>query len=312
MELRQLEYFLAIAQHGNMSAAAKSLHVSQPSMSVSLRNLETELGTQLFDRKGRNLVINDDGVYLANQVKVIEGVLAESVAALSGKKTDRSATVNCVHRMPVGDTGALVNGFRTNYPQYRVRIGFPESALFARSTIDVELVAMRDRIDDSSYIFIGEDHPVLLVPSGYPLAEETSVRLADLGDEEFVVAAGHGKKHEDSYFEGGTLHYILCGRKNISPSVTCEVQWFSEALNLVDKGVGCCIGYDMSWLAGSSYHFVVKPLEDVSEDRNLYLHFVSGNKPTDAAWAFADFIQDYFDQAPMQLQRQYGYISQQQ
>lgn len=307
MELRQLEYFLAIVEKGNMSAAAKSLHVAQPSMSVSLRNLENELGTQLFDRKGRNLVINEDGIYLANQVKVIEGVLAESVAALSGRKADRFSLVNCVHYLPVGDTGSLVNGFRSKHPQYRVRIGFPESALFARSIIDVELLATNDEIDNSDYIFVGSDRPVLLVPKGHPLSAERSVNLADLSDEEFVVAAGHGNDRKDDRFEGGTLHYILCGQKGISPQVNCEVQWFNEALNLVDRGVGCCIGYDLSWLAGTSYSFLVKPLVDVSQSRNIYLHFSSGTKPTDAAWAFADFVQDYFEETPEHLLRHYKY-----
>lgn len=290
-----------------MSAAAKCLHVAQPSMSVSLRNLENELGTQLFDRKGRNLVINEDGIYLANQVKVIEGVLAESVAALSGRKTDRFSLVNCVHYLPVGDTGSLVNGFRNKYPHYRVRIGFPESALFARSTIDVELLASSEEIDDSDYIFVGSDRPVLLVPKDHPLSAEHALKLADLANEEFVVAAGQGKDNSNEGFDGRTLHYILCGQKGISPQVNCEVQWFNEALNLVDKGVGCCIGYDLSWLAGTSYSFTVKPLTDVSGGRNIYLHFSSGTKPTDAAWAFADFVQDYFEEAPGHLLRHYGY-----
>lgn len=308
MEFRQLDYFLAIVEHGNMSAAAKSLHVSQPSMSVALRNLERELGTQLFDRKGRTLIINKDGLYLANQVKAIEGILAESVAALSGAKRDRSTLVNCVHSMPVGDTGSLVNGFRSRYPEYRVRIGFPESSLFARSTVDVELLAARSMTDDPSHIFLEKDRPVLLVPQGHPLSSADAVRLDDLADEEFVVVAGHGKKRDEDQFQGGTLHYILCGQKGISPSVICEVQWFSEALNLVDKGVGCCIGYDLSWLAGTSYSFSVKPLLDVSEERFLYLRFASGGKPSDAAWAFANYMQDYFERAPEHLQRHYGYL----
>lgn len=308
MELRQLEYFLAIVENGSMSAAARSLHVSQPSLSVALRNLETELGAQLFDRRGRNLVLNDDGAYLANQARVIEGILAESVAAIGRTDNDRGLTINCVHRMPLGDVGALIEGFRTRHPEYRVRLGFPESTLFSRNSVDVEIVATFNRIPDDSYIFLGADQVVAALPADHRLADQQAIQITDLKDDDFVVAGSHGKEKQDGSLEGRTLHYLLCGQKGIAPPVVSEVQWVNEALELVEKAQGCCFGFDLTWFAGTTYGLVVKPLQDVSLSRNLYLHFATGEKPSPAAWAFADYLQDYFEALPTRLHDQYGYV----
>ena len=61
MELRQLEYFLAIAKSENMTQAANLIHVSQPTLSTTLRDLERELGFSLFNRMGKRLELNDSG-----------------------------------------------------------------------------------------------------------------------------------------------------------------------------------------------------------------------------------------------------------
>ena len=69
MELLQLEYFMCIAEYESVSKAAEKLHVSQPSLSSSLRRLENELGAQLFTRRGRGIVLNDYGRFVLNNTK---------------------------------------------------------------------------------------------------------------------------------------------------------------------------------------------------------------------------------------------------
>lgn len=78
MELRQLQYFLAIAECENMTQAAKMIHISQPSLSANLRDLEQELGFQLFNRMGKRLELNDSGRYYAKRVQEALGILEEA------------------------------------------------------------------------------------------------------------------------------------------------------------------------------------------------------------------------------------------
>ena len=61
MELRQLEYFLAVVEHGTLTKAAAALHLAQPSLSQMIKTLERDLGTQLFHRVGRRLVLSPAG-----------------------------------------------------------------------------------------------------------------------------------------------------------------------------------------------------------------------------------------------------------
>lgn len=78
MELRQLEYFLAIAKSENMTQAAKLIHVSQPTLSTTLRDLERELGFSLFNRTGKRLELNDSGRYYAKRVSISSRYLRRS------------------------------------------------------------------------------------------------------------------------------------------------------------------------------------------------------------------------------------------
>ena len=66
MELRVLQYFLAVAREQNISAAAQSLHLTQPTLSRQLKELEDELGTQLMIRGNRKIILTEEGALLRN------------------------------------------------------------------------------------------------------------------------------------------------------------------------------------------------------------------------------------------------------
>lgn len=71
MEIRVLQYFLAIAREESISAAAKSLHLSQPSLSRQIKDLENELGTILFERGSRKITLTEDGLLLKKRAEDI-------------------------------------------------------------------------------------------------------------------------------------------------------------------------------------------------------------------------------------------------
>jgi DNA-binding transcriptional LysR family regulator len=71
MERRQLEYFVAVVEHGGFTSAAAALHVAQPSLSRSIRNLERELGVELFHRVGRSAVLSAAGEALTDRARLV-------------------------------------------------------------------------------------------------------------------------------------------------------------------------------------------------------------------------------------------------
>ena len=84
MEHRQIELFLAIAERLNMSQAAEAMNITQPGLSKSMHRLQRELGTKLYDRRGRGIELTEAGRALQRHGKVIEGQLIDAHAELTG------------------------------------------------------------------------------------------------------------------------------------------------------------------------------------------------------------------------------------
>ncbi|WP_142827995.1 LysR family transcriptional regulator [Planococcus soli] len=88
MELRVLRYFIAVANEQNISAAAKQLHLSQPTLSRQLKDLEVELGTTLFERGNRKITLTEEGMFLFNKAKEIVELTEKTEANLKGTKEE--------------------------------------------------------------------------------------------------------------------------------------------------------------------------------------------------------------------------------
>ena len=140
MELRVLGYLTAIAEAGSISGAARVLHLTQPTLSRQLRDLERRLGVELFERVGRTLVPTTVGAALLRRTAT---VLAEAEAALDDV---RLAAAGQVGHLTVGFTGSAINGT------------FGQALGHARRTlprIDLRLVDLMDDVDLSVRLLDG-------------------------------------------------------------------------------------------------------------------------------------------------------------
>lgn len=151
MDLRQLRYFLAVVDEGGVHRAAEALFVAQPSISQALRGLEADLGTSLFHRAGRRLVLTPAGEALIPAAReVLHGVeLARSlVDAVDGLRSGR-LVLSCMPSQAVSPLAQLVGRFLERYPGVHVtvrsagtvdevesalRVGDAELGLIARPT----------------------------------------------------------------------------------------------------------------------------------------------------------------------------------
>ncbi|MFS8571592.1 MAG: LysR family transcriptional regulator, partial [Clostridia bacterium] len=118
MELRQLRYFLAVAERLHFARAAESLHISQPTLSQQIRALEEELGVQLFQRNKRHVALTADGEALlayARQLVALADDVREEFAERSGLRRGRvrlGATPTLgSHLLP-----RVIGGFFKMYP----------------------------------------------------------------------------------------------------------------------------------------------------------------------------------------------------
>ena len=112
MEMQQLQNFYVIAQCESLTKAAQKLHTSQPSLSRSLHSLENELGAPLFDRVGRNIVLNDAGRFaLSKVVDVLDS--AESIKLdISDFIHNKNFSVDIYSPVPMGEFEDIIIGFK--------------------------------------------------------------------------------------------------------------------------------------------------------------------------------------------------------
>lgn len=284
MELRQLQYFLAIAECENMTQAAKMIHISQPSLSANLRDLEQELGFQLFNRMGKRLELNDSGRYYAKRVQEALDILEEAQKTACDNAHVRDRIVNCAVEIPVGHAGELLRTFYDLYPDILVRMGYPDSSTFSQQVIDIKLFGSPLKLEEDNTILLGKEQYVAILPSNHPLANEEHFKLAMLRDEQFILTNPSDLRNTVTE---------MCHEAGFEPNIVAETQLYSEALSLVESGIGCTIGTTFTWLGHHHFNIAVKVCEDVQRYRYLYANLNSDIETTDATKTFIDFLKSY-------------------
>jgi DNA-binding transcriptional LysR family regulator len=144
MDLRQLEYVVAVADHDGFTRAARALHVSQPSLSQGVRSLEQELGLDVFTRLGRTVTPTPPGeaiIASARRVLTAMAGVRASAAAAAGLREGRLDLV-ALPTLAVDPVAELVGRFRAAHPAITVRIVEPEDA----STLEGEVRSGRAEV----------------------------------------------------------------------------------------------------------------------------------------------------------------------
>lgn len=137
MDARQLAAFLAVVEHGTVTKAAPVVHVSQPALSQTIRALEAELGTPLFHRIGRRLVLTAAGDAMVGPARQVVRDLelarraVTDVAGIAGGTLDLAV----LPTLAVDPAARLVGGFRVAHPGVVVRLSAPEGTADALARV---------------------------------------------------------------------------------------------------------------------------------------------------------------------------------
>ena len=198
MDVRQLEYFLAVVDHGGMNRAAAALHLSQPSLSQAIRALERDLGSDLFHRIGRRVVLSDAGHALVGPAREsVRGLdLARSaVEAVQGLRSGR-VDVAALPTQAIEPLTGLVAGFTERHPEVSVSI---RGALTNRDAVqmvrtgacELGVIATDGPSADADVRVypLAKQAFVLLAPRGGPFPQGEPVPVVDLAGRRLIV--GH-------------------------------------------------------------------------------------------------------------------------
>ncbi|WP_343250278.1 LysR family transcriptional regulator [Diplocloster hominis] len=245
MELRVLQYFLAIAREQSIVRAAESLHLSQPTLSTQIKNMEQELGKQLLIRgtKGsRKVTLTEEGMILRKRAEEIMDLVkkAETEITLSDHIIMGDIYIGTGETDAVRLLARAARSLQISHPgiHYHISSG---NAEFVTEHLDKGLI-------DFGIIFGPPDLtkynalklPVndvwgVLMPKNSPLAEKDAVTPEDLWDKPLILS----KQEADG---GGILQWI---RRNLSSlNVTATYNLLFNASLLVDEGLGYAVGID--------------------------------------------------------------------
>jgi DNA-binding transcriptional LysR family regulator len=193
VELRQLRYFVAVAEEQHFTRAARRLHVAQSGLSASIRSLERELGASLFQRNTRQVQLTTAGqAFLAEARRALAASDAarDAVAAVQGllRGTLAIGTLQCLH---VVHLPTVLAGFLAAHPGLEVRLRHGGSGELveevATGRLDVAFVSRPARCpDDVTVTTLAGEPLVLACAPAHPLATRTGVALTELADERFV------------------------------------------------------------------------------------------------------------------------------
>lgn len=277
MELRQLEYFVAVAEEANFTRAAARVHISQSGVSAQIKQLERELGTALIDRSGRTATLTDAG----------EAALAPARAALASAEAIRGAVDDVTGLI----RGRLVLGMVTGCT---ISPLFDALAAFNRAHPGVELALLEENSDqltervrsgtadialigaageaprDLQALTIVREPLVAAVPNSHPLAGRARLALSEVGDRPVVcLPQGTGVR---SVFDRA------CARSGIEPEVALQASAPDAIADLAGRGLGIAILAE-SMAANHSDRLRALIIDDVDEPALLALVWKQPESP---------------------------------
>ena len=242
MELRHLEHFVTVAEERNFTRAARRLHLVQSALSVSIRSLERELGTQLFERTTREVRLTDAGSVLLPEARRTLDAAAGAQAAVFGAQAGLRGTLRLGMMQVIGviDVGSLIARFHRERPlveiQPRTAPGGSAAMIsdIRRGALDAAFVAVSGPGQAGLTVTTLASEPVFLgCRLDHPLARRAVVDVRELADEAFVdYTPGWGTR---------TVADQLFAKAGVDRSIGIEVQDGSIHASLVRAGLGLAI-----------------------------------------------------------------------
>ena len=259
MELRTLRYFLAAAQEENMTRAADILHVTQPTLSRQIMDLERELDTTLMRRGKNGLRLTDDGIFFRQRAQEIVELADRLEKSFVERQNDISGTVVIGASEAVGSQtlAKLIKAFSEKYPAVQF-ILYNETVDNVRDRLDkglVDIGLLLEPIDVTKYDYVRlsqQDTWGLLVRDDHPLMGKESLVAEDVVPYPLILPLRESIRAE-------ILHWL--GRDEKELQIPLLYTLLSNAALLVAEGLGCAFCMDGAMAIRSDPRLRFIPLE---------------------------------------------------
>ena len=293
MEIRQLRYFIEVAEREHISEAAIHLHVAQSAVSRQIANLEDELGVELFERVGRNVKLTQIGkIFSEHSISALQAIdyakkqIDEYLDPDKGTIKIGFPTSLAGHLLPT-----VISAFKKEYPNvaFHLRQGSYNYLIDAVNKRELNLAFLgplppKDDSINTSILFT-ENFSVLL-PSNHPFAKREKLQLIDLRNDDFIL-----------FPEGYVLKKIAveaCNSVGFTPKTSSEGEDMDAIKGLVAAGIGVTI-LPESTFYDSTPRFTVKiPIETPIIRRTVGIISPATRELSPSEKVFHQFVTRFF------------------
>jgi DNA-binding transcriptional LysR family regulator len=240
VELRELQYFLAVAERLSITEAARDLQMAQPALSQAITKMERRLGTVLFDRSRRRLRLTAAGTTLVPEARHLVGrvrVLGSTLGRAGGQRA--YLRIGCIASAVSGLLPRVLPRFRATHPHVVPVVQEmgqrAQLAALRDGAIDVGVCRMLSGGDGVELTRLADEPLHCLLPAGHALAAAEAVRLVDLADEDVACFP-----RELAPVAHDTI-VSACVRAGFSPRITQEAANDQALLGIVACGLAVAL-----------------------------------------------------------------------
>ena len=240
MDLRQIKYFLAVAEERNITKAAKKLHLSQPPLSRALIDLEKEFNCKLMIRGKRSITLTPEGLALKRRGEQLVTLTDMTKTEILNMEQGLSGTLYIGHVDSDGPTliAEWISSFKKVYPNvtYNLWCGTVDDLTYRLKSglIDLAITMSPSSSDTIDGIKVFSEDWVAIIPSNHPLAKnkKSNIHVKELANEDLIISSRKIRENEIRQWFKPT---------NIEPHFIVKTAHSSNASKLVDKGIGIAL-----------------------------------------------------------------------
>ena len=281
MELAKLKYFLVVAKEQHVTKAAEYLCIAQPALTQAIKSLERELGVNLFEKRGRNVVLTEYGKYLQNR---LENLLPE-FDKIPSEIENLKNKVNKTIKINIKAASTFVINAIVKYTQKNKDVVFEFEQSDLSSDCDI-LITTDGAKSDKSILpiqsFVKEEQIYLAVPKNSVYANFSSIELSAVKNEKFIMFS--------SSMLFGVLCNKYCSESGFQPNITFESDSPSAIQNIISTGIGVAFWPEFSWGKTKNKNVVLIPITKPNCKRNLIFELYSKKTKSKYAENFFNFL----------------------
>lgn len=293
LELRQLRYFVEVAEREHISDAAEHLHVAQSAVSRQIANLEEELGTALFERVGRNVKLTPIGkIFLEHAITALNAIdyavkqVEEYLDPQRGSIKIGFPTSLASYVLPT-----VISAFKKEYPDvsFHLRQGSYRYLIEAVKNRELNLaflgpVPRKDESINSMILF--NENICALLPANHRLAKRDKIHLDELRNDNFVL-----------FPEGYILHKVVvdaCKSAGFLPKVTSEGEDMDALKGMVAAGIGVTLLPESSFYDSTPRLTIKMKIDNPNITRNVGIIYPSNRELAPSEQVFIKFVNSFF------------------